>query len=971
MHRLLERQLRRHFGTDYISDEKQELFLNIVDQYYQEVEKEQRLIQNALAINAAELNELNQRLRVQNTETTRTLLNTLSDGVYATDLQGRITFMNAAAEKMLGWREGELIGNLMHEIVQHHQLDGQIFPAHESPQMRVLEVSKPIEGSSNFIKHDGIFISITYRAQPIVLENEVVGALVSFQDISQRIKTELFIRMTQERLNLALTGSNLALWDWDIINNQVYLSERWSVMMGGKSEEQLIPSEQFFYAIHPEDKERVKQHLVSVLKGQSEYYSIDCRIVQNNGEVAWIYSHAKVMERDQAGQASRMTGTNSDISDRKQTEEVLRNAKEVAEQSVKVKSDFLANMSHEIRTPMNGIIGMTELVLDTDLTNEQREFLGLVKISADDLLDVVNDILDFSKIESGKMTIEAIEFSLEEMLRNTMRTIAIRAHNKNLELLLNIDSVIPDQLIGDPGRLRQVIVNLVGNAIKFTEIGEIEVSVTTVANPSEGQIDLCFCVRDTGIGIPSDKFQVIFESFSQADTSTTRKFGGTGLGLTISSQLVELMGGERIELESVYGKGSSFSFTLPFSKLPADQLANQKNTKNIAGIPVLVVDDNSTNRRLLKKMLQNWEMLPTVVDSEENAMIEMASALKSGNPFQIVLVDININGINGIELANKIYNNPSYSCTTVMMLTAEGQIGQMTRLIELGVASYVMKPISQSELMDAMMTTFGKNQKNVKLFERSSLPKSRLPLNLLLAEDNMVNQTLAVRLLEKLGHQVTLAQNGVDAFNHWVTGSFDAILMDVDMPLMNGYEATEKIRHGEKKRGGFVPIIAMTAHAMAGAREECLAHGMNGYISKPINTDALWRELDTIATPGALKLDKLTSTVDKSVADFEKSMELMNSSRELFDEISGLFVRDAPSFLEQVKEGLTNGDQDLVRKSAHSLKGMLSIFFAERTMNAATEAIITAGQENCIDSVNELELALTEFLIALKAEINI
>jgi PAS domain S-box-containing protein len=1097
MHRLLERQIRRFLGSDYIADEKLDAFFGIVNNYYKEVEKEQRLMQNAHVINTAELNEVNERLRVQNSEMTRTLLNTLNDGVYATDLEGRMTFMNAAAEKILDWQETELIGHLIHDVIQHHQLDGSLFPANQSPHLKVIQEGVPIDGASHFSTHHGNLIPINYRARPIILENVIVGALVSFQDISERQKNESFIRMTQERLNLSLEGSNLALWDWDVVHNRVYLSDRWSCILGGEKREQVISGQEFFNLVHTDDRQTTKRNIVAVLKGETEYYSVDFRTFQINGEIAWIHSHAKVVERDATGRAIRMTGTNSDITqrklfedqlqksetklrtlyestsdavilfnenaivdcnlatlqifgcssreeffdrglhyfspdtqpdgsnsislmqqrmlvamekgshrfewlhrradnsqnfnaevllnamtldsqsvlqitvrditNRKQVEEMLRQAKETAEQSTKVKSDFLANMSHEIRTPMNGIIGMTELVLDTELTNEQREYIRLVKISADDLLNVVNDILDFSKVESGKLNIEVIEFSLEEMLRNTMRSMAIKTHKKNLELLLNVESNVPDRLLGDPSRLRQVIVNLVSNAIKFTQMGEIEVSVKLVDNLSETKAALCFCVRDTGIGIPQDKFQVIFDSFSQADMSTTRKFGGTRLGLTISSQLVELMSGGRIELESEVGKGSSFSFTLPMELVSSDSLANYQRTGRIEGLPVLVADDNATNRRLLQHILQSWKMIPTLVENGEQALIELASAIRRGNPYPIALIDIQMPGMDSFDLAQKIHNDSDFSCAAVMMLTSVHQRRHVANSQELGVAHYLMKPVSQSELLNAILSALGEPQKNVELVPRRSLPKTRNPLNLLLVEDNMVNQVLAIRLLEKLGHQVTLAHHGLEAIEYWKSRVFGVILMDVDMPVMNGYQATEEIREIEKVRGGHISIVAMTAHAMEGAREECLLHGMDGYLSKPIDTEILWQELDAIVKPQLSIEDPITSqTHQLVVADFNKAIEVMNHNSDLFDEISTLFMRDAPTYMQQIKDGLAKGDQDLVRRSAHSLKGMVSIFSAERTMQAAKLVQDSVGQQGCSDAVNELDIALNELLMTIQ-----
>jgi PAS domain S-box-containing protein len=772
---------------------------------------------------------------------------TLGEGLYVQDADGKCIYINSEGEKLLGWKREDLVGLPLHDIIHSRSAHGEVVAAHDCPIMnQVIKHGKAQMDDQVFICKDGSILPVIVLSRAIYnTDGAIISTVSAFQDISSR----------------------------------------------------------------------------------------------------------------------------------KAADAALLQAKEMAERANKIKGDFLANMSHEIRTPMNGIVGMTDLALDTDLNAEQREYISIVKSSAEALLSIINDILDFSKIESGKMDIDVIYFSLGQMLRDTIKSLAPRAHQKNLELLLYIAPDVPDRIICDPGRLRQVILNLVGNAIKFTQTGEIELSVIKIEGALTGNAKLKFSVRDSGIGISEEKFQSIFESFSQADTSTTRKYGGTGLGLTISTKIINLMGG-KLDLKSKVGEGSTFFFTIDVPVISSEVVTNQQHTEQIQGLPVLVVDDNTTNQKILQEMLLGWGMLPTIVASGEEALLALQQALKTNKRYALAILDVQMPNMNGFELAEQMKQHPDYAPpATVMMLTSAGQRGDAAKCRELGIAGYLMKPVSQADLFDAIMSALAMQSPDAMpqdepiLVTRHTLRESKRKLHLLLAEDNAVNQTLATRILEKLGHSITIANNGIEAISYWNEGNFDAILMDVDMPVMGGFEATELIREQEKSTRHYTPIIAMTAHAMHGVREECLSHGMDGYVSKPINTEALWRELGGLVPniereTGGTSLH-YTFATRLPIADFNKARQTMDDNRELFDEIVRIFKQDMPPQLQTIKAGIASHDFNLILHSAHAIKGMVGVFAAEKAMHVLAYIESNLDKIDLNPAVAELELSLTELTTAI------
>jgi len=540
----------------------------------------------------------------------------------------------------------------------------------------------------------------------------------------------------------------------------------------------------------------------------------------------------------------RTSDLRMEVTERRRAEQQMRVAKDAADAANHAKSEFLANMSHEIRTPLNGVIGMTELALETELTAEQRDYLETAKFSADALLHVINDILDFSKIEAGKIELEEIVFSLTDCVEGALKTMAFRANEKGLELLCDIGADVPRTVRGDPGRLRQVLLNLTGNALKFTEEGELGIQVTAEAIEENVSI-LHFIVFDSGVGIAPEKFEMIFDSFNQADASTTRQFGGTGLGLTISRYLARLMGG-RVWVESKLGAGSKFHLTVRLITETSNAAVAESLPAPVTlqGVNVLIVDDNRTNRLILHKMVERWGMNPTSVSDGEQALDELSAAENANGAYELMLTDMHMPRMDGFGLVSHLKDSVKFSMPTIMMLTSGGQRGDAARCEELGIAAYLNKPVRQAELREAIVRVLHAKQEGspVSLITRYSLrDKGDLlrTLHVLLAEDNRVNQKIATRLLEKRGHHVVLAVNGEEAIAALAQRSYDLVFMDVHMPGMDGIEATIAIREREKLTGLHQPVIALTALAMIGDRERCLAAGMDGYLSKPIDLQKL------------------------------------------------------------------------------------------------------------------------------------
>ena len=746
---------------------------------------------------------------------------------------------------------------------------------------------------------------------------------------------------SEARFRALATHSPVGIFQTDPEGTCLFVNERWSTLTGVTARK--ATGHAWGPTLHPDDRTRVLaawQRTVESQHGFDQEY----RLRRPDGQVSWVLGTA-VCLRDEGGAVTGYLGNFLDITERKHGEEEMYKAKAAAEAANRAKSEFLANMSHEIRTPMNGILGMTELTLDTELTREQRLNLGMVKTSADSLLQLINDILDFSKIEAGKLEVDPIPFALRDSLGATMKVLGQRGHEKGLELVCHIGPDVPDGLVGDPLRLRQILTNLVGNAIKFTAVGEVAVRVGVEGEPGDTVV-LHVSVHDTGIGIPANKQGMIFEAFSQADGSMTRRYGGTGLGLAITAKLVGLMGG-RVWVESTVGVGSTFHFTVRLEQQtgPAPKLLTGR--VDLERLPVLVVDDNATNRAMLLEVLTHWGMRPTGVSNGISAVAAMRRAVIAGDPFPLVLLDAVMPKLDGFAVAEQIKRDPELTGGMIMMLSSADRGGDAARCRELGVACYLRKPITQAELFDAILTAMGA----VPLEERESGRRSgsahegQRPLHILLAEDNEVNQELAVKTLQKRGHTVVIACDGREAVAVLERESVDLVLMDIQMPEMDGFAATAAIREREQTTGRHVPIVALTAHAMKGDRERCLAAGMDAYVSKPLRVEELFAAIARLvpiapaapAVPVSPHAPVPTANEPpiEVVFDPDWALARIEGDGALLRKMIGLFLAQAQKLLPEIRSAGERRDGKALERFAHKLKGSMGSFGNDRASEAA------------------------------------
>jgi two-component system, sensor histidine kinase and response regulator len=889
------------------------------------------------------------------------LMNHVPDRIYFKDQASRFIRINKALADQFGLSDPELAAGRADFDFFSEEHARQ---AYEDEQQMIRTGRPVVDKEEKETWPDGHVTWVTTTKLPLRDESgQVVGTFGISRDITARKRAELALQESEALYHSLVEHLPQNILRKDREGRFTFANQKVCALMGHKLEGIVGKTDFDFYPPALAQKYRADDERVlatgEILETVEEHVT---------AEGSRLY--VQVVKTPLHGARGEVVGTQClfwDITEKKLAEEELRKAKEAAEAASRAKSEFLANMSHEIRTPMNGIIGMTELALDTELSPEQREYLSMVKSSADALLTILNDILDFSKIEARKLQLEAIDFHLRDALGDTVRALAVRAQEKGLELACRIGPEVPEYVTGDPGRLRQVIVNLAGNAIKFTERGEVVVEVTRVSSRIEdggSRIEeeprpaslssarsstlLHFSVKDTGIGIPPEKQRMIFEAFSQGDSSTTRRYGGTGLGLAISAQLVQLMGG-RIWVESEPGRGSTFHFRVPFELPPAPPAGEQPaRPVDLRGLRVLVVDDNATNRRILEEVLLHWQMSPGALADGPAALAELRRAAGAGEPYALVLLDAHMPDMDGFTLAEEVQRAPELEGTTLVMLTSAGQVGDVTRCRQLGISAYLMKPVKQSDLMATILTALDVSLHRAEAqADRTPAPAARRPLRVLLAEDNAVNQKLVVRLLEKQGHGVSVVVNGQEAVDAVGRGGFDLVLMDVQMPEMDGLEATRHIRERERACGGHVVVLAMTAHAMKGDREQCLAAGMDGYVAKPIQPRELFAAIERALPAGDLPEEPAPGGgAGDGVVDWGEARARVEGDEGLLRELAQMFLDTCEGQLAEIRGAIDSGDAETLRRVSHGLKGAVGTFGARPAYQAAAHLeAVAKGQD--------------------------
>jgi PAS domain S-box-containing protein len=884
------------------------------------------------------------------------LMEHLPDSIYFKDAQSRFVRVSRGLARKFGLSEpSEAIGKTDADFFTSEHADEA-----RADELRVMESGIPILGKvERETWHGGRETWCSTTKMPLRdSQGKVVGLFGITRDITDLVSAERALARERDMLRTLMDNLPDFIYVKDTEGRYLVVNEAVRRILGAVSMEEVVgKSHRDFLSVEQSEQESADDQ--AVLTSGTASIDREERIIDREGKELWLLT-SKVPLRDGANRIVGLVGIDRNISKLKRTEEQLRAAKDAADAANRAKSAFLANMSHEIRTPMNAIIGMTDLLLETPLNDAQREYLAMVQQSGDALLKLINDILDFSKIEAGKLELDVADFELRESLGDALKAQALRAHEKGLELAYHVAADVPQFVRGDAGRLRQIVTNLVGNAIKFTENGEVVLDVTR-RSETEKAVTLEFSVTDTGIGIPDDKCGTIFREFEQADSSTTRRFGGTGLGLAISAKLVNLMRG-RIWVESEVGRGSAFHFTARFAR--AELAARPAGLPEVAvsGTAALIVEDHATNRRILHEMLTNWGMVPSTAASAKEALALLRGASAEGRPIPVIISHATLPDMDGYALAQAIHAQPTLGSPAIIVSTSAIRSDDDQRWRHVGITAQLMKPMKQSELFDAIVTALDRRGPR-RTAAAHPHPEPAAPqassLRILLAEDNLVNQRLARGVLEGLGHVVSVANNGRQAVDMLDALDFDLVLMDVQMPELDGLAATRAIRQRERQRGlRRIPIVAMTAHAMKGDRELCLDAGMDDYLSKPIRVNELAEKLADLFPAGrGAALAAASLAAAQALVNWEDALRAVRGNRDLLREVIAAFLEDTPRLLDEAERALREGDAATLRRASHSLKGSL-LFLNARDPIETARLMEQLAREGQLQSAAELWGAL-------------
>ena len=903
----------------------------------------------------------------QTEEMYRSLIESLPINVFRKDASGHFVFANQRFCDELHKRLDELVG----------RTDFTFFPPelaekYRRDDRRVMRERRVVEDIEAHRTPDGQRLHVQVMKAPATdAKGNVVGTQTMFWDVTARVEAEEALQRSTARFKKLFDANIIGIMLADLSGRVLEANDAY-LTLTGYSRDDLITGRLRWDKLTPPEFRPLDLVAIESLNRTGICQPWEKEYIRKDGTRVPVMVGVSMLDNS----TSECICFVLDMTKQKGAEAQLLKAKHEADAANQAKSLFLANMSHEIRTPMNAIIGLTEVVLETSLTPQQRDNLSAVAESAEGLLSLINHILDFSKIEAGKLELEPAEFSLRSMIAGTLTTLALVAHRKGLELIGDIRPDVPDRLIGDVVRLRQIVMNLLGNAIKFTDSGEVALRVTVVSRDAL-DLELQFDVIDTGIGIPEDRQQVIFEAFEQVDLSTNRRYGGTGLGLSITAKLAELMGG-CVRLKSELGRGSTFSVTSRLRSSVSELGATATHPSPLDGLRILVVDDNSTCRKHLLDLLTFWRLRPTVVSGAEEALTALRRIKSENDAFAFSVIDAQMPDVDGFELAATIRAElADRAGQLLLLLSSPDRVGELARCDQVGLSATVTKPVHESVLLDTLTSLrLGAGDEPAPSLPSREVGKARTSLRVLLVEDSLFNQKLALALLEKHGHQTTVAENGRKAVELFSRQSFDRILMDVQMPEMDGLEATQLIRQREQRTGGHIPIIAMTAQALSGDRERCLAAGMDGYLTKPIRSEQMYELLEADYSNAAIPQEAqplLEQPTNGGFINWKYAMSIVGGDAALLREVVAACLEDFPRWMKEFDRGLADQTPPVFRRAAHSLRGACRTFGVDRftTPTQELETLALAGNlvaaEKLLDSLRpELQACQIELENFLK-----